>query len=244
MTSRLLWHHVLGMHGARQRWKHVAMTPARSRSFVNFVPSWWRIAEPRLVVAYPKGFSRTGKVSLVTPAILHHEGTKITKERGCGGADETLRAGIVAHTGFCLGDQVDPVLEAPIAAGKDRFRGIRQSAGRDRRYTAAPPAGGPRLSGRSGAAGELWPEPGTRALSPAIARTGRRRAHAGISAPPSRHGEPSPSPASTGTPRTASGSGTRRSWMPRSSPRTPPCPPRAGSASPRHAPRPAAPIRR
>jgi hypothetical protein len=32
------------------------------------------------------GFSRTGKASLVTSAILHHEGTKITKERGCGGA--------------------------------------------------------------------------------------------------------------------------------------------------------------
>jgi len=77
---------VLEMDGARQRWELAATTLARSGSFVIFVPSRWRIADPRLVVAYPRGFCRTGKVSLVTPAILHHEGTKITKERECRGA--------------------------------------------------------------------------------------------------------------------------------------------------------------
>ncbi len=62
------------------------MTLARCGSFVIFVPSWWRIADPRLVAADPVGFSRTSKVSLVTPAILHHEGTKITREQVCCGA--------------------------------------------------------------------------------------------------------------------------------------------------------------
>jgi len=62
------------------------MTLARYDGFVIFVPSWWKIGGPRPVAACPTGFSRTGKVSLVTSAILHHEGTKITKERGCGRA--------------------------------------------------------------------------------------------------------------------------------------------------------------
>jgi hypothetical protein len=56
--------------------------------FVIFVPSWWKIADPRRVTAYPNGASRTGRVSLVTSGILHHEGTKITKKReGGGGVD-------------------------------------------------------------------------------------------------------------------------------------------------------------
>ena len=40
-------------------------------------------------------------------------------------------AGIVGYTDFRLGDRVDAVLEAHIAAGQGRFRGIRQSAGWD-----------------------------------------------------------------------------------------------------------------
>jgi L-fuconolactonase len=40
-------------------------------------------------------------------------------------------AGIVGYVDFRLGDRVDAVLEAHIAAGNGRFRGIRQSAGWD-----------------------------------------------------------------------------------------------------------------
>ncbi|MEJ0015453.1 MAG: amidohydrolase family protein [Acetobacteraceae bacterium] len=40
-------------------------------------------------------------------------------------------AGIVGHCDFRIGDAVDAVLEAHIAAGGDRFKGIRQSAGWD-----------------------------------------------------------------------------------------------------------------
>ena len=49
---------------------------------------------------------------------------RITSGRG-------VCAGIVGFTDFRLGDQVDAVLEAHVAAGQDRFRGIRQSAGWD-----------------------------------------------------------------------------------------------------------------
>ena len=44
---------------------------------------------------------------------------------------EGVCAGIVGYTDFRLGDRVDAVLEAHIAAGQGRFRGIRQSAGWD-----------------------------------------------------------------------------------------------------------------
>ena len=40
-------------------------------------------------------------------------------------------AGIIGYTDFRLGDRVDAVLEAHVAAGQGRFRGIRQSAGWD-----------------------------------------------------------------------------------------------------------------
>jgi L-fuconolactonase len=40
-------------------------------------------------------------------------------------------AGIVGYCDFRLGDRVDMVLEAHVAAGAGRFRGIRQSAGWD-----------------------------------------------------------------------------------------------------------------
>jgi len=55
--------------------------------FVIFVPSWWKIAAPRRVTAYPNRASGTGRVSLATSAILHHEGTKVTKKRDGGGVD-------------------------------------------------------------------------------------------------------------------------------------------------------------
>ncbi len=55
-------------------------------------------------------------------------------------------AGIVSHVDLLLGDGARPVLEAHIAAGNGRFRGIRHSAARDaspavRTTSAIPPEG-------------------------------------------------------------------------------------------------------
>ncbi len=55
-------------------------------------------------------------------------------------------AGIVSHVDLLLGDGAKPVLEAHIAAGNGRFRGIRHSAARDtspavRTTSAIPPEG-------------------------------------------------------------------------------------------------------
>jgi L-fuconolactonase len=54
-------------------------------------------------------------------------------------------AGIVGYCDFRLGDRVDAVLEAHVAAGAGRFRGIRQSAGWDGAIvsttSAVPPRG-------------------------------------------------------------------------------------------------------
>jgi L-fuconolactonase len=54
-------------------------------------------------------------------------------------------AGIVGYCDFRLGDRVDAVLEAHVAAGAGRFRGIRQSAGWDAAIvsstSAVPPRG-------------------------------------------------------------------------------------------------------
>ncbi len=54
-------------------------------------------------------------------------------------------AGIVGYCDFRLGDRVDAVLEAHVAAGNGRFRGIRQSAGWDAAIvsttSAVPPRG-------------------------------------------------------------------------------------------------------
>ena len=47
------------------------------------------------------------------------------------GNDPTICAGLVGYCDFRQTDTVDAVLEAHIAAGKGRFRGIRQSAGWD-----------------------------------------------------------------------------------------------------------------
>jgi L-fuconolactonase len=60
---------------------------------------------------------------------------------GAGG----ICAGIIGYCDFRLGDRVDAVLEAHIAAGAGRFRGIRQSAGWDAAIvsttSAVPPRG-------------------------------------------------------------------------------------------------------
>ena len=66
--------------------------------FVIFVPSWWKIADPRRVPAYPNRASRTGRVSLTTSAILHHEGTKITKKRGDRGVDMVTDSAGTQHS--------------------------------------------------------------------------------------------------------------------------------------------------
>ncbi len=54
-------------------------------------------------------------------------------------------AGIVGYCDFRIGARIDPVLEAHVAAGQGRFRGIRQSAGWDpaiiTRTSAPAPAG-------------------------------------------------------------------------------------------------------
>jgi predicted TIM-barrel fold metal-dependent hydrolase len=62
-----------------------------------------------------------------------------------GGGGPGICAGIIGYTDFRLGDRVDAVLEAHVAAGKGRFRGIRQSAGWDPAIltqTSAPAAPG------------------------------------------------------------------------------------------------------
>ena len=71
-------------------------------------------------------------------------------------------AGIVGYCDFRLGEKIDGVLEAHIAAGGDRFKGIRQSAGWDcgdhpdhGHAGGAASADGSRLSRRAGTAASL-----------------------------------------------------------------------------------------
>ena len=76
------------LHGDHVRWRRWSAIPF----FVIFVSSWWRIAEPRFVVALPNGALPDSRVSLVTSAVFHHEDTKGTKKRRCGhAADEHHR---------------------------------------------------------------------------------------------------------------------------------------------------------
>jgi predicted TIM-barrel fold metal-dependent hydrolase len=53
--------------------------------------------------------------------------------------DARIAAGIVGTANLCLGDRVPAVLDAQIAAGGDRFRGIRQSAAWDPDPALPPP---------------------------------------------------------------------------------------------------------
>ena len=53
-------------------------------------------------------------------------------------------AGIVGYCDFRFGDRVDSVLEAHVAAGRGRFRGIRQSAGWDAAIVSTTSAVAPR----------------------------------------------------------------------------------------------------
>ena len=65
------------------------------------------------------------------PAEMRPVGETETVARIASGGGNGICAGIVGFTDFRLGDRVDAVLEAHVAAGKGRFRGIRQSAGWD-----------------------------------------------------------------------------------------------------------------
>ena len=65
------------------------------------------------------------------PAEMRPVGETETIVRITEGARPGIAAGIVGYCDFRLGDKVDAVLEAHVAAGKGRFRGIRQSAGWD-----------------------------------------------------------------------------------------------------------------
>jgi len=65
------------------------------------------------------------------PAELKPVGETETIARITSGAGPGLCGGIVGYTDFRLGEKVDAVLEAHVAAGRGRFRGIRQSAGWD-----------------------------------------------------------------------------------------------------------------
>jgi len=79
------------------------------------------------------------------PAELRVVGETETVLRIVDGAAAGMCAGIVGHTDFRLGNRVDAVLEAHVAAGGGRFRGIRQSAGWDAAVkinTATPAAQG------------------------------------------------------------------------------------------------------
>ncbi len=61
------------------------------------------------------------------------------------GTRTNICAGIVGHTDFTLGDRVDAVLRAHIAAGQGRFRGIRHITARNHRILASmaiPPTHG------------------------------------------------------------------------------------------------------
>lgn len=65
------------------------------------------------------------------PAELRPVGETETVAKIARSASPGVCAGIVGYTDFRLGDRADAVLEAHIAAGEGRFRGIRQSAGWD-----------------------------------------------------------------------------------------------------------------
>jgi L-fuconolactonase len=67
----------------------------------------------------------------------------IAEQAASGGATGVC-AGIVGYCDFRLGDRVDAVLEAHIAAGAGRFRGIRQSAGWDAAIVSTTSAVAPR----------------------------------------------------------------------------------------------------
>jgi predicted TIM-barrel fold metal-dependent hydrolase len=65
------------------------------------------------------------------PEELKPVGETETVVRITAGDGPGICAGIVGYTDFRLGESVDAVLEAHVAAGLGRFRGIRQSAGWD-----------------------------------------------------------------------------------------------------------------
>ena len=67
---------------------------------------------------------------------------RAAEARGCA---TRVCAGIVGHADMCLGDAVEPVLQAHIEAGGGRFRGVRHITARDEGFNASllgrPPAG-------------------------------------------------------------------------------------------------------
>jgi predicted TIM-barrel fold metal-dependent hydrolase len=65
------------------------------------------------------------------PTGLKPVGETETVVRITAGAGPGICAGIIGFTDFRLGERVDAALEAHVAAGRGRFRGIRQSAGWD-----------------------------------------------------------------------------------------------------------------
>ena len=65
------------------------------------------------------------------PPEMRPVGETETVVRMTKGATPGICAGIVGYTDFRLGERVDAVLEAHVAAGEGRFCGIRQSAGWD-----------------------------------------------------------------------------------------------------------------
>ena len=68
---------------------------------------------------------------------------EIARQEARTGAPPPLCAGIVGAADLALGDRVEEVLEAHVAAGRGRFRGLRLRAAAHPDPAFAPPAGAP-----------------------------------------------------------------------------------------------------
>ena len=69
--------------------------------------------------------------------------SEIARQEARTGASTPLCAGIVGAADLALGDRVEEVLEAHVAAGRGRFRGVRLRAAAHPDPAFAPPAGAP-----------------------------------------------------------------------------------------------------
>jgi predicted TIM-barrel fold metal-dependent hydrolase len=83
----------------------------------------------------PEALRPVGETEFVT--------AEIAREEARTGAPTPLCAGIVGAADFTLGDRVEQVLEAHVAAGRGRFRGLRLRAATHPDPAFAPPAGAP-----------------------------------------------------------------------------------------------------
>jgi L-fuconolactonase len=83
----------------------------------------------------PRDMAPVGETEFVAAAAAESESGRYGPIRAC--------AGIVGHADCRLGEQIDPVLEAHIAAGGGRFKGIRHSGTYDPGIAPTAPPGAP-----------------------------------------------------------------------------------------------------